>query len=201
MLFVSTTEPLPAHRPWSGGSMSPRGFVASEALSTAFRPFTPVAPPADVLMLSQPAPSGWHRTVGMIGVGAASTVAAARGDAALRLAAVGPGIACGPDNPDAALGLAVALVDDDAVELVVKGPLSSEQPFLQPVAAGPTNVGEDGPKLVVLAACAWTVLALPVATGAPPRTPTSTTESDSSTKRLRTMLLRIRASPPSRAPR
>ena len=45
-------------------------LVASEALSTAFRPLTPVAPPADVLMLSQPAPSGWHRTVGMIGVGA-----------------------------------------------------------------------------------------------------------------------------------
>ena len=72
MLFVSTTDPLPAHRPWSGGSMSPRGFVASEALSTAFRPLTPVAPPAEVLMLSQPAPSGWHLTVGITGVGAAS---------------------------------------------------------------------------------------------------------------------------------
>src|SRR5580704_17251083 len=121
--------------------MSPLGFVFNDPLSTAFSPFTPIAPPADVLMLSQPAPSGWHRTVGMIGAGAASAVDPARGDAALRLAAVGPGIACGPDNPVAAFGPDVALVDTDAVELVVNGPLSSEQPFLQPVAAGPTNVG------------------------------------------------------------
>ena len=120
--------------------------MVSEPLSTAFSPFTPVAPPADVLMLSHPAPSGWHRTVGMIGVGAASAVAAARTDPAPRLAAVGPGIACGPDNPAAAFGLAVALADADVVEVAMNGPVSSEQPFLQPVAAGPTNVGEDGPK-------------------------------------------------------
>src|SRR5450755_1500786 len=99
MLFVSTTEPLPAHRPWSGGSMSPRGFVASEALSTAFRPFTPVAPPAEVLMLSQPAPSGWHLTVGITGVGAAAAPAAPKPtDPGARLPVVGPGIACGRGN-------------------------------------------------------------------------------------------------------
>ena len=34
------------------------------ALSTAFRPFTAVAPPAEVLMLSQPGPSGWQLTDG-----------------------------------------------------------------------------------------------------------------------------------------
>jgi hypothetical protein len=143
-------------------------------------------------MLSQPAPSGWHRTVGIIGVGG-SVAAAARGDAALRLAAVGPGIACKPDNSATALGLAVALADD-AVEDVVNGPLSSEQPFLQPVAAVPTNVGFDGPIMVVLRALARTLFALALATGAPPRTPTSTTERDNSTNRLRTMLLRMRAS-------
>ena len=59
--------------------MSPTAtLVGSEALSTAFSPLTPVAPPADVLMLSQPAPSGSHLTAGMIGVGAAAG-AAARG--------------------------------------------------------------------------------------------------------------------------
>jgi hypothetical protein len=59
MLLVSTTDPFPAHSPWSGGSISPMAWlVGSEALSTAFRPLTPVAPPADALMLSQPAPIG-----------------------------------------------------------------------------------------------------------------------------------------------
>ncbi len=145
MLLVSTTDPLPAHRPWSGGSMSPRGFVASDALSTAFRPLTPVAPPAEVLMLSQPAPSGWHLTVGMIGVGAACSACAAPKpvDAGARPPVVGPGIACGRDNAVAAFRLAAARLDDeaDAVEAVVNGPVKSEQPLAQPVATGPTNVG------------------------------------------------------------
>src|SRR5450755_1313590 len=142
MLFVSTTEPLPAHRPWSGGSMSPRGFVASEALSTAFRPFTPVALPAEVLMLSQPAPSGWHLTVGMIGVGTA-WAAPKPTDAGARLPVVGPGISCGRGNAVAAFRLAAARLDDeaDAVEAEVNGPVKSVQPRAQPVAAGPTNVG------------------------------------------------------------
>ena len=43
--------------------MSPTGFVLSEALSTAFSPLTPVAPPADVLMRRSPSPSGWHLIV------------------------------------------------------------------------------------------------------------------------------------------
>ena len=70
MLLVSTTYPLPAHRPWSAGSMSPSGLVDSVPLSTAFRPFTPTEPPADVLMGSQPGPSGWQLTVGAGEMGA-----------------------------------------------------------------------------------------------------------------------------------
>jgi hypothetical protein len=124
--------------------MSPRGFVASEALSTAFRPLTPVAPPAEVLMLSQPAPSGWHLTVGITGVGAASAAAVPKlMDAGERLPVVGPGIACGRDKAVAAFRLAAARLDDetDAVDAVVNGPVKSEQPLAQPVAAGPTKVG------------------------------------------------------------
>ena len=44
--------------------MSPMKLVGCDALSTAFSPFTPVAPPDDVLMLSQPGPSGWQLTEG-----------------------------------------------------------------------------------------------------------------------------------------
>src|SRR5205823_9299746 len=65
MLLVSTTLPLPAHRPWSGGSMSPMKLVFCEALSTALMPLTPTAPPLDELMLSQPRLSGRQVTVGM----------------------------------------------------------------------------------------------------------------------------------------
>ena len=42
----------------------PSVLVASVPLSTAFRPFTPTEPPADLLMGSQPGPSGWQLTVG-----------------------------------------------------------------------------------------------------------------------------------------
>ena len=44
--------------------MSPLGLVGSDALSTAFRPFTLVAPPFDVLIRSQPRRSGWQLTEG-----------------------------------------------------------------------------------------------------------------------------------------
>src|ERR1035438_6569600 len=64
MLLVSTTRPLPAQRPWSGGSTSLNSLEVFSALSTAFRPFTPVAPPADVLMRSQPGPRGRQLTDG-----------------------------------------------------------------------------------------------------------------------------------------
>src|SRR5581483_4954031 len=118
--------------------MSPLGFVLSEPLSTAFSPLTPVAPPADVLMLSQPVPSGVHLIFGITGTGAAFAFT----DPAAWLAAVGVGIACGPRDPAPAIG---PFVGGDAVEDVLNGPLRSEQPLAQPVAAGPMNVGEDGP--------------------------------------------------------
>ena len=71
MLFVSTTEPLPAHSPWSGGSTSLNlaGIVVFAALSTALMPFTLAEPPANELMLSQPGRSGWQLTVGILTVG------------------------------------------------------------------------------------------------------------------------------------
>ena len=140
-------------------------MAGSEALSTAFSPFTPVAPPADVLMLLQPAPIGWHRTVGIIGVGAAAAVAALRHPAAAgpRLAGVGAGIANGPDIADSVLGAAL-IVAAEVVEVVTNGPVNNEQPFLQPVATGPTNVGEAGAYVVLVAA---------VATGTLPSRPSS----------------------------
>ena len=70
-------------------------LVLSVPLSTAFRPFTPLAPPADVLIGSQPAPSGWQLTVG--GVGSAPS----------RLK-TGDGIACGSSVAPAASCFAVA---------------------------------------------------------------------------------------------
>src|ERR1017187_5966251 len=77
MLLVSTAYPLPAHRPWSAGSMSPSGLVGIVPLSTAFRPFTPTEPPADMLMRSQPGPSGWQLTVGAGVTGSAAAPALA----------------------------------------------------------------------------------------------------------------------------
>jgi hypothetical protein len=95
-------------------------------------------------MPSQAALSGWHLTVGITGVGAAAAAAAPKPtDPGARLPVVGPGIAWGRDNAVAAFRLAAARLDDeaDAVEAVVNGPVNSEQPLAQPVAAGPTNVG------------------------------------------------------------
>src|SRR5581483_1271948 len=83
------------------------------------------------------------------------------------------GIACGPDRIEA-LGFTGALVDADpgAVEGVTNGPVSSEQPLAQPVAAGPTNVGAAGPMLFALAACARS---LAPAVAADPRASSITT--------------------------
>src|SRR6266853_4331475 len=64
MLLVSTTDPLPAHRPWSGGSTLLKMLVVCSALSTAFRPLTLVAPPLEVLIWSQPGPRGTQLTDG-----------------------------------------------------------------------------------------------------------------------------------------
>jgi hypothetical protein len=51
--------------------MSPSGLVGSVPLSTAFRPLAVTEPPADVLMRSQPGPSGWQLTVGAGVIGSA----------------------------------------------------------------------------------------------------------------------------------
>src|SRR5579884_2507019 len=156
--------------------MSPTAtLVGSDALSTAFNPLTPVAPPADVLMLSQPAPMGWQRTAGMIGVGAAAA-AAARFEARSCLAGISIGIAWGAANaPALARAVAFTDADEDAVEPVTNGPLSSVQPLAQPVAAGPTNVGASGPIVLVSAARAFAFLALALAADVPPRRPARST--------------------------
>ena len=111
MLLISTTDPLPAHRPWSGGSTSLKVLVVCVALSTAFRPFTAVAPPAEVLMLSQPGRSGCaaHRRERVRGAVGVELAPLGRGDMELpeiwrlhRVRGVGfPGVlrACPPGGP------------------------------------------------------------------------------------------------------
>ncbi|MBV9422407.1 MAG: hypothetical protein JOZ98_05835 [Solirubrobacterales bacterium] len=136
-------------------------------------------------MLSQPAPSGSHLTFGITGVGDA----AAPSDCRAPLRAVGDRIACGPDNPAAGRGLAaVVWVDDaeDAVDGVVMGPLSSEQPLAHPVATGPTNVGECWPRLDVVTRLGPAPAALPLV--AAPMAPSSATASVNCTIRPRMML-------------
>ena len=171
--------------------MSPMKLVGSEALSTAFSPFTPVAPPADVLMLSQPGPSGWQLTDGSAG----SAVRARRPEAAGWRRPAGAGMACGRGNVAPARNLAAALPRDaaDPVDGVLNGPLNSEQPDGQPVAAEPANVGENCPRLDVVTALARAPVAVAVAAPAvPPKALSSATGSDSndsSATRLRMMLL------------
>jgi hypothetical protein len=85
-------------------------LVVFVALSTALMPFTPVAPPADELMLSQPARSGWQLTVGIWMVGALLSAGTwGRSN----------GIAC-----DFACPLGARLADRCAVDGVRNGPLS-----------------------------------------------------------------------------
>ena len=195
MLLVSTTYLLLAHSPWSAGSMSggTRMLVLSVPLSTAFRPFTPFAPPADVLIGSQPGPSGWQLTAG--GVGSAPS----------RLK-TGDGIACGPSFTPAASCFAVAAffaaaaaagdeADRPAVDGAGNGPVSREQPAVaQPVAAGPVKVGDEVPRLdevTVLVALTVLVVVATRADAAPPERTTSATGSDnrdSSANNLRTRL-------------
>src|SRR5579872_2009753 len=66
MLSDCRTNPLPAHSPWSDGSMSrpgPPAAMLALALSTALRPLTPTAPPVVLLATAQPVPD-WHDTPG-----------------------------------------------------------------------------------------------------------------------------------------
>src|ERR1700689_1620927 len=196
MLLVSTTYLLLAQSPWSAGSMSggTRMLVLSVPLSTAFRPFTPFAPPADVLIGSQPGPSGWQLTVG------------GGGSAPSRLK-TGDGIACGPSFAAAASCFAVAAffaaaaaaAGDEAKSPAVdgdgNGPVSREQPSVaQPVAAGPVKVGDEVPRLdevTVLVALTVVVVVATRADAAPPERTMSATgsdHSDSSANNLRTRL-------------
>ena len=130
------------------------------ALSTAFRPFTAVAPPVDVLMRSQPGASGWQLTEGT-----------GKEEPAVRLPIwvaerwVGPRSEGGmakarssdPDArpvpswwPDAAA----------AVDGVLSGPLSRWQSMRHPVAAGPAKVGLKVPRLDVVTASVGALAAL-----------------------------------------
>src|SRR5579863_4733175 len=129
MLLVSTTYPLPAHRPWSAGSMSPSGLVGSEALSTAFRPLTPTAPPADVLMESQPGP-------GQLTVGAGEMGGSAAGGSELPLAPreTGAGMTCG--GSDAAAFVASVFA---AAALATTAGDEAERPAVDGVETGPVS--------------------------------------------------------------
>ena len=151
MLLVSTTDPLPAHRPWSGGSTSLKTLVVCSALSTAFRPFTPVAPPAAVLMRSQPGPSGWQLTDGT-----------GKEEPSVRRA-VGPRTEAAVRDPGVGMAWAESSVPDDpapvpswwpdaaaAVDGVLSGPVSRWQSMAHPVAAGPAKVGLNVPRLDVV---------------------------------------------------
>src|SRR5215469_5895168 len=135
MLLVSTTDPLPAHRPWSGGSMSPMKLVFIEALSTALMPFTLAEPPANELMLSQPGRSGWQLTVGIVTAGPLTCGTRGRSNGmALDL------------SSDFACAFRVWLAVRCAVDGVRNGPVIRSHPA-QPVAAEPVKVGLNDPRL------------------------------------------------------
>src|SRR5215471_20303253 len=124
-------------------------LVGSVPLSTAFRPFTPLAPPADMLMGSQPGPSGWQLTEGGVGsvpallttcAGMVSPLAAAAATAPAAWFAAAAGFAAAAAGAEA---------DRPAVDGVRNGPVSREHPAVaQPVAAGPAKVGASVPMLV-----------------------------------------------------
>src|SRR5262249_46858754 len=163
LLLVSSTFPLPAHRPWSGGSMSPTKLVGCEALSTALMPLTLVEPPANELMLSQPARSGWQLTVGIWTRGPLACDAArgCRGSDGNALNRSGD-FACFP----------IDLMDRCATDGTRNGPVSRWQPEAQPVAAEPTKVGLNGPMPDDLTAPGRAPVALPcgAAAAGPPMT-------------------------------
>ena len=113
--------------------MSPTAtLLGSDALSTAFRPLTPVAPAADVLM---PSAAGAQRLAPDRRDDRRRGDCGARGPGCEHRGRCQSGIACAPEDAAAALGLAVG---DDAVEDVTNGPLKSEQPLLHAVALSTT---------------------------------------------------------------
>src|SRR5579884_183684 len=127
-------------------------LVVFLALCTAFRPLTPCAPPALVLIESHPGPSGWQGTCGIATVLAGVAVWPER--CSLSRGAKGNGMARARSwAPEVPCGLAEPVGE---VEEVVTGPVRSWQPEApQPLAAEPTNVGVYVPRLDdVTAACA-----------------------------------------------
>src|SRR5215469_14151773 len=123
-------------------------LVPSVALSTALMPFAVLAPPGDVLIASQPGPIGWQLTDGGPGLEAGRACGVAPGR-------VGDSIVCGRRVADLASALAAPREETLAVDGVERGPNSSAQPAeAQPVAAVPTKVGLNCPRLDDLTALA-----------------------------------------------
>ena len=116
-------------------------------------PFTPTAPPADMLIRSHPGPSGWQLTDGGDGSGPllASSVFATACASALGLASALSTASRWAAAAVAVLAATAALAEPtayDAVDGEKNGPVSRSQPGLShPVAAGPTKVGETVPRL------------------------------------------------------
>src|SRR5215469_798539 len=150
MLLVSTTDPLPAHRPWSGGSTLLKMLVVFSELSTALMPLTLVAPPLPVLMRSQPLRSGTQLTDGM---GKDVVLVLSRRCWAADRWTIGRaagGMACARSRDAETLP-----VWWPAAAVVLVGPVSSWQLTRQPVAAGPAKVGLNVPRLDVVTALVW----------------------------------------------
>lgn len=145
-------------------------------------------------MPSQPGPSGVQLTDGVSEVVA---LGARPADGGATRCAFGAGRTCGLRDavPLRALAVACLFDADDAVDPVVIGPLSSEQPPAQPVAAGPTNVGENCPRLDVVTALGWAATALPGPAAAPPSTTGSDSNDSNATRLRRTHQSRPRISP------
>jgi hypothetical protein len=123
---------------------NPMVLVLCAALSTAFKPFTPVAPPELELIKSQPRPNGWQLTVGGLTAAAAFGSIGGRGRFGSGIVL---GLSGGIADPLNRL-LRVGSRARGSVDGEKNGPESKEQPFaVQPVAAGPTKVGENSPKV------------------------------------------------------
>src|SRR5271163_3304453 len=120
-------------------------LVLCWALSTASKPFTPTAPPENRLMVSQPGPIGSQLTVG--GGGSAC---GGRGRLCSGMTFRRDGFAVWISGLAAAASFEEEEAEKDSVDGVWTGPVSKAQPReAQPVAAGPTKVGEYSPKLDV----------------------------------------------------
>src|SRR5580700_10795077 len=99
-------------------------------LSTAFRPFTPTAPPVDELTLSQPGPNGSQLTVG--GTASASGESNAKAwDACAGCRRTGDGMICGAEDEVAdglrGAAMAAAFEATDSKDGDTNGPLSKVQ--------------------------------------------------------------------------